>query len=214
MDRQTRALIGALVIGIVVGGIAVGAYYLHAAIAPSHPRLPASSLAHGTGTSTQTQSLGPSVPTDWKLYRNDQFGFEIKYPPSWTLEVDIAAAASNFSFTSPLEASGTKSFLVQINPHLDYATLKDAVDAWQPPAFKPISETNLTINGYAAIQVIEPLNQIGSEIFFYENNALYGVPGDPKMLDEPEIASMLSTLRFVPMSSSRASVAHKLKAIL
>lgn len=28
------------------------------------------------------------VPADWKTYRNDEYGFEIRYPPEWQYQVD------------------------------------------------------------------------------------------------------------------------------
>ena len=61
----------------------------------------------------------PSVTSDWQVYANEQFGFEVKYPPGWrlaTFPIDPAAPVFNIYKSSEMAAP------VRPLTHFDSAT--------------------------------------------------------------------------------------------
>ena len=42
---------------------------------------------------------------NWKIYRNEEFGFELKYPPGWKLEDDNHSVFPGFKIQSPQNSS-------------------------------------------------------------------------------------------------------------
>jgi len=70
----------------------------------------------------QTQDTIPLDTSDWQTYRNDEFGFEVKYPDNWSIEEDYGRAASNFIFDGPIKEDRVRdSFFVQILHGLLYS---------------------------------------------------------------------------------------------
>jgi hypothetical protein len=84
---------------IAVALIGGGAYYFIKQKQSTTPVLPEQT----TPTSAETQS---SVPSDWKTYRNEQYGFEFKYPPTFVVET------TKYRYLSLLRESGIFHILI------------------------------------------------------------------------------------------------------
>mgnify|MGYP003393548090 CR=1 FL=1 len=53
------------------------------------PTLPDISISTSTNTEPYFKDLFPLDSTDWPVYRNDEFGFSIKYPKGWEVKTNV-----------------------------------------------------------------------------------------------------------------------------
>lgn len=98
-----------LLIIILIGGIAVASLYVGKKLAQLQEEPPASPSIEPEEVPPEIASTEPSGidTSEWKTYRNQEYGFEVKYPKHWTVK-DF----SNFmfiGFTSPKSQSASPS---------------------------------------------------------------------------------------------------------
>ncbi len=104
-QRGFSAIIVAVIAGLIVAGIVAGYQYIwlprQQELSPQ--KLP---LAEEKVTSTpQTPTPIPKDETaDWKTYKNEEYGFEVKYPKDW----EVVEDSSILFFDNPLYAKEYK----------------------------------------------------------------------------------------------------------
>lgn len=82
-----NAVVVILVLGIAVTGHFAGAYYM--ANYKNFPLWPFEvSVPVPTFTSRPSPVAIPDSTADWQTYRNDEYGFEVKYSSDWTFKLD------------------------------------------------------------------------------------------------------------------------------
>ncbi len=134
-----------------------------------------------------------AVPVDisgWQTYRNDQYGFELAYPPGWKMYTGGLAGATPFIvFGNPLEGIKTYARYVFIESNtqalssgeyahavIAAARAQDAANAASGPAPQtaPRFEKSylLTVGGYPAYELYD--------VFEFDHNAerIYVANGD------------------------------------
>jgi len=128
------------------------------------------------GTGRQQKELTPVLPTstspqvpeidtsDWKTYRNEEYGFELRYPSDWEVIEDFSQAVVNFEFTGPAldKSPGIEgAFLIQIYRLGKASNLREWVESFYPEAAKVTIE-NTIINGYPAVIARVPVEWAGT----------------------------------------------------
>lgn len=159
-----------------------------------------------TPTPSSTFTSLPDPTASWKTYRNEQYGFEFKYPDDWTVEV-----ASNINFTSPninlispsnQEAKNKNVERCQKNEPCDiefpFININLAITAGLSK-YKPenaISEQIQVFNGINFVRYAEPSMFIGISYQVEHNNTLFIF--EPVMEDDEIILrKILSTFKFI-----------------
>jgi len=93
------------------------------------------------------------VPVDWKTYRSEEHGFEVKYPNTW--KVSESDSRINFMVIGGQDVS--LSFFVYNKP-IDEA--QSLLPLFSVPGRKINSRTNITINNIDWVKLVVEENQI------------------------------------------------------
>ena len=211
-----------LLIGLVVAGGAFGFYiWQKGGLFPVLPLPTVSSTP--TVDSTSSPQATPDPTADWQTYRNDEYGFEVKYPEGWELNEPTNATGLVVSFLDPETKKGIEkgriypsydlsiSFWPTINNEFarggswsgqrEYVDLSDYFT--DESAFKK-KIREITIDRNRAFEV-----SIGGAGLNYgimlERNGIYelsfGTAWDKSQLSASQ-NQILSTFRFIPSASS------------
>ena len=147
-----------IIVLLVVGGVLIGAgiwyYEVNKHAPPSNMTATGSSSSNDQTVASTSSAIGTS---GWRTYQNAQYGFQIKYPPDWTMDPpDFAPAASNFNFLSPIVNGWQMSFDVQAIPTsgLKANTLDGYVDEIRAPDSRLLKKEDVSINGYPAVREV------------------------------------------------------------
>ena len=93
MDKITIIIL-AIIITLSIVGLAFGVYIYFLT--------PTATMPKSDGQNQQTQQA--DAPADWKIYTNEKYRFEVKYPGDWLYRVDSQFGSQNtFTFLSPEE---------------------------------------------------------------------------------------------------------------
>ena len=200
-----------IIVLILIGG----AYFV---FSKKDKNIPTQDTENKSSQSSQSIGGGLSI-SDWKTYKNDEYGFELKYPSVWTLRdgnKDYKSTGLNnfYQFcnkviTTPDEPLG----------HNDNFIGRCEGEYFRVNIWKPTAEMKMIVNDFATLKLDEE-NKITiggksasefiysghSEIFggthtwhlfvVQTNNYIYSITGDSCMDNKIDCNQILSTFKF------------------
>jgi len=124
---------------------------------------------------TPTKSATTSnVPKDWKTYRNTDYNYSIKYPPTWT--VDLQAKNNRGKTIATFLAPGVKNMPhdkiidIQVSSTADVSRV-DSADYIKLSGNKIISTSSIVVGGISIDKFILNLNNGYDMVAYVEKNS-------------------------------------------
>ena len=112
-QKGQKGFVNILVVVLVVAVVAVAGYF----VLVERPAVPVTEESEEASLFVADEVSSPVVPADdtanWRTYRNEEYGIELKYPPEWTFsESDVGSlfVASGFPSLSVSFGPGLSSF--------------------------------------------------------------------------------------------------------
>jgi hypothetical protein len=144
----------------------------------------------------ESQNLAVSTSTDkfvdWKTYRNEQYGFEFKYPINSSITEDFGKAVNNFLVK---DAQNNYIFSLQI-----YPTKSDEnIQTWLQNFSSQIKYTTtpINLNGYEAFYAVSN-SSVADSFYIIKNKNQIFLFNDSGI----DIKEILSTFKFIPSTNS------------
>jgi hypothetical protein len=180
-----------IIIGIIVAAITLGVTALYIA------KRQGGEEAKRQKEVTTTAKKPETDTSDWKVYRNEVYGFEIKYPSDWKILEDYGQVVTNIDFfgSMPDLPQGTEDhFLIQIYELGETLNLKEWVKNFYPEAAKEVTIEDTIINGYPAVIAHVPVEWTitGGNAFILRNGYVFVFP-----IPNERNKAIFSTFKFI-----------------
>lgn len=185
---------------VIIAAIVLGGGYLLAQKAGYFPDNTPSDII-------QPQAQTNVSTSDWKTYRNEKYGFELKYPPDWESGYAHPAATKREDFSYiRFRSDVTQSISIQVTPATSvssqpYYVLEDDISKVALQMFGDASRFEIvTLKGALSIKTKE-----GGFILFHRNpnfevfisgSSLVAEYGKYSPVDQKIIEEILSTFKF------------------
>ena len=142
-----------------------------------------------------SQSEGTTTPTDiteWKTYKNDQYGFEFQYPKGWEVKTEIG----NLNIFNIYSTNNDKndSITLSVNALLTNENLFDAFKRVNGVEPSNLQNKEISISGLRAFEYINVTgnNTYTSTAFLYKNNFFQII----SYKESQNYINLLSTFKF------------------
>lgn len=147
---------------------------------------------------------GINETAGWQTYRNEEYGFEVKYPDSWTAKEDRSLMNGlSISFMSPENFQKNEKekpvlseygdLFVNIKEDFSFSSAKDWLNWYYKNLSTPPSYDEVIVNGVLGISFISPIDN-SRELMFIKNNFAYNLMVS---IDSESTHQILSTFRFI-----------------
>jgi len=160
-------------------------------------------------TAAQEDAAAPSAAPSavassfWRIYHNDKYGFEVKYPDGWRINAGSGSGAEIIAISQPLgagEPRGSMTLAIQPNENPRKLSIKEWF-AGQLRALKatPESQGAVTIGGQPAM-FMENTNSFGTQhstfTLLHETDVLsFGYTRQAQL--EPTYAAIIASFHVV-----------------
>lgn len=188
---------------IIITAILLGGGY----VAYRASQQPGADYLQPTTDNSPQEKQASADANDWKTYRNERYGFEMKYPPDWESGYANPAATEREDFSYiRLRSDLTRSISIQVTPaesvsSQPYYLLEGDISKIASQMFSDVSRFEIvTLNGVPSIKTKE-----GGFILFHRNpnfevfisdSSLVSEYGKYNLVDQKIIEEMLSTFKF------------------
>lgn len=195
MPKRTLFII--LLIIILTGGVAITAVYIEKELSqPQEEPLISLSTKPGEIAPETTPTEPSEIDTSkWKTYRNEEYGYEVKYPKNW--QVNDSKLSSVYWIISEeiqLKSPYTIPLKIEVKERRR-RTLEEWISRPEMPEYSYIREEYVVFEGIEGVIVYDPITMtVPSEIAFIPyNDKMYRIetPYGLKMLKQ-----ILSTFKF------------------
>lgn len=120
-SNKKAIIIASIVVGVLLlGGVSYGVYYkvsnTSQQVENKVVNTNNSQVLPNTNADVNTNTSKTSDTSDWKTYKNDKQGFELKYPNGWNTEESQNEAINAFSVEIKNAAQEKPKFLISVNP--------------------------------------------------------------------------------------------------
>lgn len=219
MDMNQKGFANIVLILIVIAVVAGGVGYF-VLVKKSLPVVQQITTQFSSTTQTSATQPQPSTPknetADWKVYRNEKYGFEIKFNPDWKItyyknsylllpkgsgtEIVMERNANEISI---LDKGCNCNIRVEESPQI---LLEDWIKQVEAPSnmSSVVSKNKMKIGGQAAYDITSELPGFYRRTIFFVKDLAQGgslkftisLDYKDKIISIPEFDSMLSTLTF------------------
>ena len=188
MKRNPKGFSPILIV-VILGLVAVVGYFI------LKPTIPPSSRTDSEQTVTQTTDIDLA---NWKTYRNNEFGFELKYPPHLSTSVQDDDTYLLFIwFTPRIDESLKDRFSVTVNENsLNEEAEFQKQEVEGHVLTNLIEESEINFNGYKGLRLdYEPsVDNLVPTTTLIINNGIYSYT---IVSETDDIDQILSTFKFL-----------------
>ena len=110
--------------------------------------------------------------SDWQTYRNEEYGFEVKYPENWSYKVRETGFIEFKDPGQPVYYEGSEAYLfgIYVKNYTDLDKISEFINYWQETKLKSGKIKNSEVNDY---KVRQGQDFFGLSTLFVRNKNIY-----------------------------------------